>query len=67
MLLKNSLGGNSKTLIIANITPHAVSMNETISTLEFADRAKQIKNKAIINEESSGTLELLKNEILRLR
>ena len=59
-LLRDSLGGNSKTLMIANITPSTFSINETISTLKFAQRAKLIKNKAIINEESSGTIALLK-------
>ena len=46
--------------MIANITPSTFSINETISTLKFAQRAKLIKNKAIINEESSGTIALLK-------
>ena len=59
-LLRDSLGGNSKTLMIANITPSTFSINETIITLKFAQRAKLIKNKAIINEESSGTIALLK-------
>ena len=45
-LLRDSLGGNSKTLMIANITPSVVSVNETVSTLKFAQRAKLIKNKA---------------------
>ena len=58
-LLRDSLGGNSKTLMIANITPSVVSVNETVSTLKFAQRAKLIKNKAVINEESSGTITLL--------
>jgi len=43
-LLKNSLGGNSKTLMIANVSPSSAHLNETISTLEFAKRAKMIKN-----------------------
>ena len=66
-LLRDSLGGNSKTTIIANITPGAVSCGETLSTLKFAQRAKLIKNKAVINEESSSTIHLLKAEIRRLK
>eukprot|EP00906_Rhabdomonas_costata_P010915 RCo015358 len=45
MLLKDSLGGGSKTAMFANIRPSDVDISETISTLRFADRAKQIKNK----------------------
>jgi kinesin family protein 15 len=66
-ILRDSLGGNSKTVIIANISPSQVNLGETQSTLEFARRAKQIKNKAVVNEDSSGTLLILKNEIKRLK
>jgi len=66
-LLKDSLGGNSKTSIIANISPASSSFAETLSTLKFAQRAKLIKNKVCINEDSTGTLDSLKNEIKRLR
>lgn len=55
-LLRDSLGGNSKTVIIANISPSSTCYGETISTLKFAQRAKLIRNKAIINEDSSGTI-----------
>lgn len=66
-LLRDSLGGNSKTLMIANISPASDSFGETLSTLKFAQRAKLIKNKAIINEDSSGTVAILKDEIKRLK
>jgi len=66
-ILRDSLGGNSKTVIIANISPSSTNMGETLSTLEFAKRAKQIKNKAVVNEDSSGTILILKNEIKRLK
>ena len=66
-LLKDCLGGNSKTSIIANISAALTSYNETLSTLKFAQRAKLIKNKVIVNEDSSGTLDSLKSEIKRLR
>ena len=66
-LLKDSLGGNSKTTMIANISPASINFSETLSTLKFAQRAKLIKNQASINEESSGSIEVLKAEICRLR
>ena len=59
-LLRDSLGGNSKTVIIANVTAAAISVGETLSTLNFAQRAKLIKNKAVVNEESSNTIAHLK-------
>ena len=66
-ILKDSLGGNSKTCIIANTSSASSSFAETLSTLKFAQRAKQIKNKASINEDSSGNLEGLKREIKKLK
>ena len=66
-ILRDSLGGNSKTAIIANISPAYSNLNETFSTLKFAQRAKLIQNKAVINEDSSGTLVLLKNEVQKLK
>eukprot|EP01062_Namystynia_karyoxenos_P033293 TRINITY_DN244_c1_g1_i1.p1 TRINITY_DN244_c1_g1~~TRINITY_DN244_c1_g1_i1.p1 ORF type:complete len:1118 (+),score=626.38 TRINITY_DN244_c1_g1_i1:92-3445(+) len=49
MLLKDSLGGNSKTVMFANVGPADMNTAETISTLRFADRAKQIENKPVKN------------------
>jgi hypothetical protein len=49
-ILKNALGGNSKTYMICAIRPGAKFFDETVNTLRYADRVKQIKNKAIINE-----------------
>lgn len=65
-LLKDSLGGNSKTCIIANISPANCNYHETVSTLVFAQNAKLIKNKAIINEEM-GMDNAYKEEIKKLR
>jgi len=48
-LLKDSLGGNSKTTIITCISPSLSNYKETLSALQFADRAKQIKNNATVN------------------
>lgn len=52
MLLKDSLGGTSKTVMFANIGPSEHNLSETVSTLRFADRAKQIKNKPVVNIDS---------------
>ena len=49
-ILQNALGGNSKTLMICAISPSVDNYDETLSTLRYADQAKKIKNKAIINE-----------------
>ena len=55
-LLKNSLGGNSKTIMIAAIAPSNVNYDETLGTLRYASRAKKIKNKAVVNEDSTTKL-----------
>ena len=66
-LLRNSLGGNAKTLMIANVSPASLSYFETLSTLKFAQRAKMIKNDAVINEDSSANVRQLKLEIQKLK
>ncbi|GFQ03855.1 phragmoplast orienting kinesin 2 [Phtheirospermum japonicum] len=66
-LLQDSLGGNSKTMIIANVSPSICSAAETLNTLKFAQRAKLIQNNAIINEDSSGDVVALKHQILLLK
>jgi hypothetical protein len=55
-LLQDSLGGNVKTCMIANISPSGSSYEETLSTLRYADRAKRIKNKPKVNEDPKDTL-----------
>ena len=50
-LLQNSLGGNSKTVMCANAGPADYNYDETLSTLRYANRAKNIKNKPKINED----------------
>lgn len=52
-LLKDNLGGNSKTIMIATVSPAADNAEETLSTLRYADRAKRIVNHAVVNEVSS--------------
>ena len=55
-LLKNALGGNSKTIMIAALSPADINYDETLSTLRFADRAKSIKTKAVVNESPTERL-----------
>lgn len=55
-LLQDSLGGNSKTVMVANVGPADYNYDETISTLRYATRAKSIKNHAIINEDPKDAL-----------
>ncbi|CAK9267606.1 unnamed protein product [Sphagnum jensenii] len=66
-LLQDSLGGNSKTTMIANISPSSCCALETLSTLKFAQRAKKIKNNAIVNEDASGDVKGLRQEIQELK
>jgi hypothetical protein len=66
-LLKDSLGGNSRTHLIANVHQGALCYQESLSTLQFAKRVKQVRNKAHVNEDDSGNLESLKSEIKRLK
>jgi kinesin family protein 15 len=66
-LLQDSLGGNSKTMIIANVSPSLCSTNETLSTLKFAQRAKLIQNNAKVNEDASGDVTALQQEIRKLK
>ncbi|XP_075412075.1 kinesin-like protein KIF15 isoform X1 [Tenrec ecaudatus] len=66
-LLRDSLGGNAKTAIIANVHPGARCFGETLSTLNFAQRAKLIKNKAVVNEDTQGNVSQLQAEIKRLK
>ena len=67
-LLKNALGGNSKTIMIAALSPADINYDETLSTLRYADRAKNIKNKAVVNENPVDKLiRELKEENERLK
>ncbi|BHF59037.1 Kinesin-like protein kif17 [Sparganum proliferum] len=67
-LLQDSLGGNTKTLMIACLSPADNNYEETLSTLRYANRAKNIKNKPVINEDpKDALLRQYKEEIARLR
>ena len=67
-ILQNALGGNSKTVMICALSPASINYEETLSTLRYADRAKKIQNKAVINEsEHDKMVRLLKEENVNLK
>ncbi|KHN96911.1 kinesin [Metarhizium album ARSEF 1941] len=67
-LLKDSLGGNSMTAMIAAISPADINYDETLSTLRYADSAKRIKNHAVVNEDANARMiRELKEELALLR
>jgi len=67
-ILQNALGGNSKTVMICALSPATINYEETLSTLRYADRAKKIQNKAVINEsEHDKMVRLLKEENVGLK
>lgn len=67
-LLKDSLGGNSMTAMIAAISPADINFEETLSTLRYADSAKRIKNHAVVNEDPNARMiRELKEELSQLR
>uniref|UniRef100_A0A8C2HUS8 Kinesin motor domain-containing protein n=1 Tax=Cyprinus carpio TaxID=7962 RepID=A0A8C2HUS8_CYPCA len=67
-LLRENLGGNSRTAMIAALSPADINYEETLSTLRYADRAKQIKCNAVINEDPNARLvRELKEEVNRLK
>uniref|UniRef100_A0A674CIL7 Kinesin family member 13A n=1 Tax=Salmo trutta TaxID=8032 RepID=A0A674CIL7_SALTR len=67
-LLKDNLGGNSKTCMIATVSPAADNYEETLSTLRYADRAKRIVNHAVVNEDPNARIiRELREEVEKLR
>ena len=68
-LLQDSLGGNTKTTFVVTISPSNLALSETISTLQFADRAKQVKVHVVANESlvAADALKAAELEIKRLR
>ncbi|XP_065919368.1 kinesin-like protein KIF3B [Dysidea avara] len=67
-LLQDSLGGNSKTCMVANVGPASYNYDETLTTIRYANRAKNIKNKPIINEDpKDALLREFQEELLRLK
>lgn len=65
-LLQDSLGGNSQTLMLACVSPADTNANETLSTLKYANRAKNITNTVVLNQQQSLT-DTLKEEIAHLK
>ncbi|XP_072330905.1 kinesin-like protein KIF1A isoform X26 [Scyliorhinus torazame] len=67
-LLRENLGGNSRTAMVAALSAADINYDETLSTLRYADRAKQIRCNAVINEDPNNKLiRELKDEVSRLR
>ncbi|BGO89455.1 hypothetical protein NBRC10512v2_001413 [Rhodotorula toruloides] len=68
-LLQDSLGGNARTMMVACVSPTEFNLQETLSTLKYANRARNIKNRAEINETEAGwdDLEHLQRTIVKLR
>lgn len=73
-LLQDSLGGNAKTFMIANLSPSSGDFQETWSTLRFAQRVKTIKNRAVVNQEDgsggggqSAVEQQLREEVAKLK
>lgn len=52
-MLQNALGGNSKTIMVCAISPASINYEESLNTLRYAERAKKVKNVAVINESAS--------------
>ncbi|KAL2077069.1 hypothetical protein ACEWY4_026573 [Coilia grayii] len=67
-ILKDSLGGNSKTLMIACVSPSSSDFDESLNTLNYAKRARNIQNRATVNQASEpGRVEGLEQQIRALR
>lgn len=67
-ILQTALGGNSKTIMVCALSPSFMNYEETLSTLRYADRAKKIKNAAIINESPQDkVIRELKDENKKLK
>ncbi|EDV23279.1 uncharacterized protein TRIADDRAFT_50560 [Trichoplax adhaerens] len=67
-LLKDNLGGNSKTVMVATLSPALDNYDETLSTLRYADRAKRIVNHAVVNEDPNAKIiRELREEVERLK
>lgn len=66
--IQDNLGGNSKTAMIATVSPAADNYEETLSTLRYADRAKRIVNHAVVNEDPNARIiRELREEVEKLK
>ena len=67
-ILQDSLGGNSRTTMIACVSPAESNYEETLSTIKYASRARNIKNKPVVNRDANSMLiEALRNQITSLQ
>lgn len=67
-LLQDSLGGNSNTVMIACVSPSDRDFMETLNTLKYANRARNIKNRCVVNQDlTSRTIHQLRQEVARLQ
>ena len=67
-MIQDSLGGNSRTLMIACVSPADTNVDESLNTLRYADRARQIKNKPVINiDPQEAKIQLLREQITLLK
>lgn len=66
-LLQHSLGGNSRTFLVANVSPSVAAAKQTKSTLEFVATAKKVKNVAKVNRSMHGDKEALQAEVAHLK
>lgn len=71
-ILRESLGGNTKTTLMAACSPHVFNAEETLSTLRFAQRAKLVKSNVVVNrqmsvQEMDAIITQLKSELIQLR
>lgn len=66
--MQDNLGGNSKTVMVATVSPAADNYEETLSTLRYADRAKRIINHAVVNEDPNARIiRELRQEVEQLK
>ncbi|KAL2317622.1 hypothetical protein Fmac_031498 [Flemingia macrophylla] len=67
-LLQDSLGGNSKTVMIACVSPADTNAEETLNTLKYANRARNIQNKAVVNRDPVGAqMQIMRSQIEQLQ
>lgn len=67
-ILQDSLGGNSRTTMIACVSPAESNYEETLSSIKYASRARNIKNKPIVNRDANSMLiEALRNQVTSLQ
>jgi hypothetical protein len=66
-LLQHSLGGNSRTFLVANVSPSVAAAKQTKSTLEFVATAKKVRNVAKVNRSMHGEREALLAEVAHLK